>query len=62
VTAQFHRAQIRVNHTRVLQIMREEMLRCQLTRHWVATTTSHHANRIAPNLLTGRPIDRLNIV
>ena len=60
VTAQLQRDQIRVNHKRVLRIMREEMLLCQLKRHWVATTNSNHANRIYPNLLTARTIDRLN--
>lgn len=60
VTAQLQRDQIRVNHKRVLRIMREETLLCQLKRHWVATTNSNHANRIYPNLLTGHTIDRLN--
>lgn len=40
-----------VNHKRVLRVMREESLLCQLQRHWVKTTDSEHGLRVYPNLL-----------
>jgi len=43
-----------VNHKRVLRIMREESLLCQLRRRFVPTTDSAHSHRRYPNLLTGR--------
>lgn len=40
-----------VNHKRVLRVMREEALLCQLERRFVRTTDSAHALRTYPNLL-----------
>lgn len=40
-----------VNHKRVLRVMREESLLCQLKRRFVATTDSKHALQTYPNLL-----------
>lgn len=40
-----------VNHKRVLRIMREESLLCQLKRRFVPTTDSNHSFRTYPNLL-----------
>ena len=40
-----------VNHKRVLRIMREESLLCQLKRRFIPTTDSNHSFRIYPNLL-----------
>jgi putative transposase len=40
-----------VNHKRVLRVMREECLLCQLQRRFVVTTDSRHAWRRYPNLL-----------
>lgn len=40
-----------VNHKRVLRIMREESLLCQLRRRWVRTTDSEHGLKVYPNLL-----------
>lgn len=42
-----------VNHKRVLRVMREESLLCQLRRRFVATTDSGHALRAYPNLAAG---------
>ncbi len=39
------------NHKRVLRVMREESLLCQLQRRFVPTTDSRHAFRRYPNLL-----------
>jgi putative transposase len=41
----------RVNHKRVLRLMREERLLCQLQRRWVRTTDSEHGLTVYPNLL-----------
>ncbi len=40
-----------VNHKRVLRVMRQEALLCQLDRRFVRTTDSAHALRTYPNLL-----------
>lgn len=40
-----------VNHKRVLRLMREESLLCQLKRRWVRTTDSEHGLTVYPNLL-----------
>ena len=42
-----------VNHKRVLRVMREEALLCQLRRRFVVTTVSSHALRTYPNLAVG---------
>jgi len=51
VTAQLHRDGWEVNHKRVLRLMREESLLCQLRRRWRRTTDAEHGLRIYPNLL-----------
>jgi putative transposase len=40
-----------INHKRVLRVMRDEALLCQLERRFVRTTDSAHAFRTYPNLL-----------
>lgn len=42
-----------VNHKRVLRVMREESVLCQLKRRFVPTTDSSHSQRTYPNLLKG---------
>jgi putative transposase len=51
VTHALKRAGWIVNQKRVLRIMREESLLCQLKRHFVHTTDSHHRYQVYPNLL-----------
>jgi len=51
VTAALHREGWLVNHKRVLRVMREESLLCQLQRRFVVTTDSRHGCRVYPNLL-----------
>jgi putative transposase len=46
-----------VNHKRVLRVMREESLLCQLKRRFVPTTDSDHAWRVYPNLVKGMTVD-----
>src|SRR5207237_10685685 len=40
-----------VNRKRVLRVMRQESLLCQLKRRWTRTTDSEHGLRVYPNLL-----------
>jgi transposase InsO family protein len=51
-----------VNHKRVLRIMRDEALLCQLKRQFVATTDSRHGLGSYPNRLRDQPIARPNQV
>jgi putative transposase len=49
-----------VNHKRVLRVMREESLLCQLKRRFVPTTDSLHGKRIYPNLFKAALLDAPN--
>jgi putative transposase len=57
VTKALARAGYCVNHKRVLRIMREESLLCQLKRRFVLTTNSNHSFRTYPNLLKELVLD-----
>ena len=48
-----------VNRKRVLRVMREESLLCQLKRRWTKTTDSQHGWRLYPNQLADRGWRRL---
>jgi len=60
VTAELHRRGWTVNHKRVLRVMREESLLCQIRRRFVPTTDSAHAFGIYPNLIKDTELDRLD--
>ncbi len=62
VTAELHRRGWTVNHKRVLSIMRQESLLCQLKRRFRPTTDSAHAFGIYPNLIKDTEIDELDQV
>ena len=51
ITKQLKRDGIIVNHKKVLRIMREESLLCEIKRAWVTTTDSRHSFRRFPNLI-----------
>jgi putative transposase len=51
-----------VNHKRVLRVMRQESLLCQLKKRFVVTTDSTHDHRTYPNLLEGLALDSLDTV
>jgi putative transposase len=51
VTHALKRTGWQVNHKRVLRVMREESLLCQLKQRFVPTTDSHHRYQVYPNLL-----------
>ena len=57
VTAALRREGWRVNHKRVLRIMRQESLVCQLKRRFVPTTDSTHSFGSCPNLLKDVELD-----
>lgn len=51
-----------INHKRILQLMRESDLLCQVRQKWVKTTDSRHHFPRYPNLIKGMVIDQLNQV
>jgi transposase InsO family protein len=62
VTKALQRAGWTVNHKRVVRIMREEALLCQLKRRWRPTTDSRHGLTTYPNLLLQTEVSQLNQV
>jgi len=62
VTHQLKHERWQVNHKKVLRLMRESDLLCQVKRRWVKTTDSKHHFPRYPNLIKGMVIDRLNQV
>jgi transposase InsO family protein len=56
VTAHLRRAGWEVNHKRILRVMQQESLLCQLQRRFVVTTDSAHGCRVYPNLLRALPL------
>lgn len=58
VTKQLQRDGWTVNHKRVLRVMREESLLCQLKRRFVVTTDSGHGLRRYPNLIAALVVER----
>jgi putative transposase len=62
VTHQLQREGWRVNHKKVLRLMRENDLLCQTRRKWVRTTDSDHPYPVYPNLTRDLEVTRLNQV
>jgi putative transposase len=62
VTHQLQREGWRVNHKKVLRLMRENDLLCRVKRRWTRTTDSDHPYLEYPNILRGLEISRLNQV
>lgn len=62
VTAALRREGWTVNHKRVLRVMRQESLLCQLKRRFKVTTDSAHSFRRYPNLIKGVEVDGLDQV
>jgi putative transposase len=60
VTKELHRRGWAVNHKRVLRVMRQESLLCQLRRRFKPTTDSAHSLKRYPNLLKKALIDTPN--
>lgn len=62
VTRQLQREGLRINHKRVLRIMRTRGLTRKPKRRWVKTTDSNHSCKIYPNLLQNNPVTTINQV
>ena len=62
VTAALAREGKRVNHKKVLRLMKESDLLCRVKRKWAKTTNSNHRFPRHPNLVKGLGIERLNQV
>jgi putative transposase len=62
VTEQLQREGRRVNHKKILRIMRERDLLCRPRRRWVKTTDSNHAYLRYPNRIQDRVVTALNQV
>jgi len=62
VTKQLHREGWRVNHKRVLRMMRENDLLCRVRRQGVKTTNSSHSHPVFPNLIRDLLITSINQV
>jgi transposase InsO family protein len=62
VTHQLKHEECRVNHKKVLRLMRESDLLCRVKRRWVRTTDSGHPLPRYPNLIKEMIINRLNQV
>ena len=60
ITKQLHREGFRVNHKKVLRIMRENSLLCSVKRKWIKTTDSVHTFRGYPNLIKDMNVRRPN--
>lgn len=62
VTHTLHRQGIRVNHKRVLRVMRHEGLLCRKKRRFLTTTDSRHSFPVYPNLLKDKKVTCINQV
>ncbi|MDZ7837939.1 MAG: IS3 family transposase [Actinomycetota bacterium] len=51
ITAELHRQGLKVNHKRVLSLMRDNNLLCRAVRAFKATTDSSHGLKKYPNLI-----------
>lgn len=60
ITAQLHKEGLRVNHKRVLRLMREDNLLCVRTRPFIRTTDSAHGLPVYPNLVPTLTLTGLN--
>jgi putative transposase len=62
ITAALHRQKLKVNHKRVLRLMRQENLLCKARRSFRANTDSSHRLKKYPNLIDGLLPTRCNQV
>ena len=60
VTKALHDRGYKVNHKRILGLMRKDNLLCLKKKKWIHTTDSSHGYRIYPNLAHGLVPNRLN--
>lgn len=62
VTHALNRQGIRVNHKRILRVMRQEGLLCRKKRRFLTTTDSNHSFPVYPNLLKDSKVTQINQV
>ena len=63
MTAQLKREKVRINHKRVLRMMRELGIQGKIKHQYITTTTnSKHNNKIYPNLIKDKMVTRSNLV
>lgn len=62
ITAQLKREKVRINHKRVLRMMREMGIQGRIKRRYVTTTNSQHNNRIYLNLIKDKVVTGINQV
>jgi len=60
ITAELHRRGVKVNHKRVLRLLREDNLLCLRQRAFVRTTDSRHQLRVYPNLARELVLSNIN--
>ena len=60
ITAALHRRGLKVNHKRVLRLLREDNLLCLRQRAFVRTTDSRHNLRVYPNLARDLVLSNIN--
>ena len=60
ITAELHRRGVKVNHKRVLRVLREDNLLCLRQRAWVRTTDSQHGLTVYPNLTRDLALSNIN--
>ena len=60
ITAELHRRGVKVNHKRVLRLLREDNLLCLRQRAFVRTTDSRHNLTVYPNLTRDLSLSNIN--
>ena len=60
ITAQLQRENFKVNHKRVLRIMRQLGIQARVKRRYTTTTNSRHSHRIYPNLIKDKIVTGIN--
>jgi len=60
MTAQLKREKVRINHKRVLRMMRELGIQDRIKRKYISTTNSKHHNRIYPDLTKNLKVHKIN--
>jgi putative transposase len=60
ITAELHRRDVKVNHKRVLRLLREDNLLCLRQRAFVRTTDSRHKLTVYPNLARDLSLSNIN--
>lgn len=60
ITAQLKREKVRINHKRVLRMMRELGIQGKIKHQYITTTNSKHNNKIYPNLIKDKMVTSIN--